>query len=378
MIYLDNAATTIHKPQGMVDAVISAFSGMGNSGRGAHNAALNASRVVYATREKAAELFGVEKPENVIFTANATMSLNIAIRGVLQPGDHVVTTACEHNSVLRPIYLLEKEGVTHTIVSADQKGQLSYEEIRDGIQPNTKLVVCTHASNLTGNVFDINKIGHFCRERGILFLVDASQTAGVLPIDMQKMKIDLLCTTGHKGLMGPQGTGLLCVGDGIQIKPFLVGGSGIHSFQKTHPDTLPAALEAGTLNGHGIAGLGASLDFLRQVGIDEIHKREQALMEQFYYGVKDIPGVKVYGSFMEQERTAIVTLNIREYDSGEVADILAQDYEILTRAGAHCAPLMHEALGTCAQGAVRFSMGYFNTEEEMERAITAVSEIAAE
>ncbi len=378
MIYLDNAATTCHKPEAVIEAVASAMRHMGNAGRGAHEASLDAARIIYETREQLAKLFGLRKPSGVAFTANSTESLNMAIQGLFQAGDHVITTAMEHNSVLRPLYLMRERGVELTIVPADQKGKIRYEDFENAVQANTKAIVCTHASNLTGNLIDIERVGSICRKHRLLFVVDASQSAGVFEIDMEAMGIDVLCFTGHKSLMGPQGIGGICVREGVNIRPLVVGGSGVHSYSKTHPGTMPTALEAGTLNGHGIAGLHAALAYLHEVGTGTIRAREQMLMRMFYDGVRKIPEVTVYGDFDEKFRAPIVALNIGSYDSGEVADALASDYGILTRAGAHCAPLMHEALGTKDQGAVRFSFSFHNTEDEVMAAVKAVEELAAE
>ena len=245
-------------------------------------------------------------------------------------------------------------------------------------RPNTRAVVCTHASNLTGNMLDIARIGAMAHAHGALLVIDASQTARAALIDMQKMGIDVLCFTGHKGLMGPQGTGGLCIRPGVELRPLLRGGTGVHSYDREQPKEYPARLEAGTLNGHGLAGLHAALDFILRQGAESIGARERQLMRRFYEGVRSIPGVTVYGDFTAPERAAIVTLNIRDYDSAEIADILAEDYGIATRAGAHCAPRMHEALGTVQQGAVRFSFSFFNTEEEADAAVSAVRELAEE
>lgn len=378
MIYLDNAATTMHKPQCVIDAVVNAMSSMGNAGRGVNDASLSASRIIYDTREKLCRLFGGENPKQIVFTNNSTESLNIAIRGLLNPGDHVITTMLEHNSVLRPLYEMEKLGVRLTIVKSDKKGRIRIEDIEDAICDDTKMIVCTNGSNLTGNYVDVGKIGEIAHKRGVLFVVDASQTAGVFPIEVRKMNIDVLCFTGHKGLLGPQGTGGMYVREGIEIRPLKSGGTGVQTYNKEQPKEMPTALEAGTLNGHGIAGLHAALSYLEETGIDTIRRREQELMRKFYEGVKDISEVTVYGDFDQKERCAVVTLNIGDYDSGEVSDALLMDYEISTRSGGHCAPLMHEALGTVEQGAVRFSFSHYNTEEEVEMAIRAVRELAQE
>ena len=378
MIYMDNAATTMHKPQEVIDAVVMAMSSMGNAGRGVNEASLSASRIIYDTREKLCRLFGAEDPRQIVFTPNSTESLNIAIKGILNPGDHVIATMLEHNSVLRPLYEMEKNGVRLTIVKSDQNGRFDLKDIEDAIAEDTKMIVCTNGSNLTGNYVDPEPVGTLARERGIVFVVDASQTAGVFPIDVQKMKIDVLCFTGHKGMLAPQGTGGMYVRKGLVIRPLKSGGSGVQTYSKTHPIEMPTALEAGTLNGHGIAGLHAAVEYLEKTGVDNIRAREQDLMWRFYEGVKDIPGVKVYGDFSSKNRCPIVTLNIGDYDSSEVSDELLTEYGISTRAGGHCAPLMHEALGTVEQGAVRFSFSHYNTEEEVDTAIEAIRELSKE
>lgn len=376
MIYMDNAATTMHKPQAVIDAVIAAMSSMGNAGRGANEASLSASRVIYDTRDKLCQFFGAENPRQIVFTNNSTESLNIAIKGLLNPGDHVITTMLEHNSVLRPLYEMEKKGVKLTIIRSNEKGTFDLKDMEDAICPETKMVICTNGSNLTGNYIDIEKVGEMAHKHGLLFVVDASQTAGVFPIDVQRMQIDVLCFTGHKGLLGPQGIGGMYVREGLAVRPLKCGGSGVQTYSKTHPAEMPTALEAGTLNGHGIAGLGAAVDYLNETGIDVVREKEQRLMRKFYEGVKEIPDVKVYGDFSTFDRCAIVALNIGDIDSSEVSDALLTEYGISTRPGGHCAPLMHEALGTVEQGAVRFSFSHYNTDEEVDAAIAAVRELA--
>ena len=326
MIYFDNAATTMHKPETVIHAVAQALNSLGNAGRGAHEASLDASRNIYGVRERIADFFHGEDPSRIAFTSNSTESLNTAVKGILKPGDHVVTTVLEHNSVLRPLYEMEEKRVEVTILPCDEYGMVYPEDFICAVRPNTKAFICTHGSNLTGNVLDVQSIGAAARERGILFVVDASQTAGVFDIDVQKMNIDILCFTGHKGLLGPQGTGGICVGDGIRIRPLKAGGSGVHTYLKEHPGDMPTALEAGTLNGHGIAGLHAALGFIKETGVETIHRREAELMRRFYDGVVQIPGVRVYGDFTSDERAAIVALNIGDYDSSEVSDELAVTY----------------------------------------------------
>ena len=377
MIYLDNAATTLHKPPQVAEAVLHAMTTMGNAARGAHSGALEASRTVFGTREKLARLFACQRADHVVFAANSTEALNIAISGLIHKGDHVISTDCEHNSVLRPLYRLEEErGVALDFVPADRRGLVDYADFERLMRPDTRAVVCTHCSNLTGNILDIGRIAGIAHSRGALLIVDASQTAGTVPIDMQALGVDVLCFTGHKGLMGPQGTGGLCIRPDVEIDPWKVGGSGVHSYDRHQPREYPTRLEAGTLNSHGIAGLSAALDVILERGVADIRRAEHALMQRFYDGVRGISGVTVYGDFSAPERGAIVALNIRDYDSSAVSDELAVTYGIATRPGAHCAPRMHAALGTTEQGAVRFSFSCYNTEQEVDAAIAAVRAIA--
>ena len=374
MIYFDNAATTMKKPDCVIEAVAQAMKTFGNSGRSAHNNALDASRCVYGAREKIAQLFRLDAPERVVFTSNSTEALNTAIFGILNDGDHVISTDLEHNSVLRPLYALEN--VEKTFLPADRKGNIRYEDFKTVLKKNTRAIVTTHASNLTGNVLDIGRIAAFAKENGLLYIVDASQSAGVLDIDMEKDPIDVLCFTGHKSLMGPQGTGGMCIRNGVEIRPLKTGGTGVQTYLEKQPEQYPVRLEAGTLNAHGIAGLSAALDFLKDTGTGIIYKHEAKLAGMFYEGISGLEGVEIYGDFSAERRAPVVSLNIRDYDSSAVSEELMETYHIATRPGAHCAPRMHRALGTESTGAVRFSFGFFNTEEEVEEGIRAVREIA--
>ena len=376
MIYLDNAATTLQKPPRVGEAIVHALQTLGNSSRGTHAGALDAAHSVYAARVKLAKLFHCARADHVVFTGNVTESLNLALCGLLGSGDHAVSTDLEHNSVLRPLYRLERErSVAVDFVPADRQGRVDYAAFERLMRPNTRLIVCTHASNLTGNLVDLKRVSDIAHRHGALLVADTAQTAGARTVDMEALGIDVLCFTGHKGLMGPQGTGGLCVREGVEIAPFKVGGTGVQTYLREQPEQYPTRLEAGTLNGHGIAGLSAALDWLNEVGPEAVHERETALMRRFYEGVREIPGVTVYGDF-SGDRAAIVALNIRDYDSGEVSDALSEDYGIATRPGAHCAPRLHEALGTRERGAVRFSFSFFNTEKEIDTAVSAVSELA--
>jgi len=378
MIYFDNAATTRTKPPEVAQAVVEAMTTFGGVGRGVHEASLDAGTTVFSARSKISDLFGGPGAKQVAFCSNATEALNTAIMGLLNFGDHAITTAASHNSVLRPLFRARFEGkISLTIIPIAPDGSVDYEAFDEAFWGNTRLAVVTHASNLTGDVYDIERMAHIAHSHDALLIVDAAQTAGVIPIDMAKQGVDIVCFTGHKSLYGPQGTGGLCVAEGLEIIPLKVGGSGTHSFDKKHPSFMPERLEAGTLNGHGIAGLLAGVEYVKDKGIDAIHDAAVALADRFVGGVSDIAGVKVYGGG-GMDRTGVVAINIGDTDSAMVADMLSSEYGICTRAGAHCAPLMHEALGTEHQGAVRFSFSHFNTEEEVDEGIRAIAAIAKE
>lgn len=378
MIYLDNAATTMNKPQTVIDAVVQAMCSLGNAGRGATSGALDAARTIHGCRAKLARLLGCPRADHVCFTPNSTAALNTVINGVVRPGDRVVTTVLEHNSVLRPLNRLATEqGVTVEHAGCDANGVLDYDELERLVTPGTRAVVVTHASNVTGNAVDVSRVAAIAHAAGALVIVDASQSAGTAHIDMRAMGLDVVCFTGHKGLMGPQGTGGLAVAEGIDVAPWAMGGTGVHSFDALQPLEWPTRLEAGTLNGHGIAGLSAGLDFIEaQGGVEAIAAHERALADRFLAGVREIPGIKLYGAFDQPTRSAIVSLNVGDIDSAEISDALMQGWGIATRPGAHCAPLMHRALGTERQGVVRFSFGYFNTDEEVDTAIDALRDLA--
>lgn len=372
MIYMDHGATSLKKPKSVIDAVCQAMTIMGNPGRGSCEAALHGARIVYGAREALSDFFHVGDPSHVIFTSNATEALNTVITGMLEAGDHVVTTAMEHNSVLRPLYRMEEQGVELTILPLDERGNISLAELERSIRENTKAVICTHVSNVTGNVNDLEQIGAICWKHHVRLVVDASQSAGSFPIDMERMKIDVLCFTGHKAMLGPQGTGGICIRGQVDIRPLKVGGSGIHSFDHRHPGALPEALEAGTLNGHGIAGLLAAVEYIRELSQEYIRKKEEELTAQLYQGLKDIPGITIYGDFRDVHRGPIVSFTYKDYDSAQVADELMVTYGIASRAGAHCAPLVHHHFGTVDQGMVRLSLSHETTEEEIRVVVKAV------
>ncbi|MDF2905709.1 MAG: Cysteine desulfurase family protein [Herbinix sp.] len=378
MIYLDNAATSYYKPKSVADAVYQALQGIGNSGRGAHEASLDAGRILLHTRIEIAELFQVGNPSRVVFTSNATESLNLAIQGLMHPGEHCITTEMEHNSVLRPLYLMEGQGVELTILPLSDKGCIDILKLEKAIKENTRAIAITHASNVTGNVNDIRSIGELCDKHQLLFILDASQSAGVLPIDMNKDRISVLCCSGHKGLMGPQGTGILALAETVKPITYKVGGTGVDSFSHGMPEELPEALEAGTQNTHGIAGLYAACKYIKEYGQEKIYEKARSLAYLFYSEIRQIPGIKVYGDMEANLRAPVIALNIRDVASGEITDELYRRFHIATRSGAHCAPLLHGAFGTKEQGMVRFSFSHFNTEEEIRAAVTALSILAEE
>ena len=378
MIYLDNAATTLHKPPQVEQAMLDALRTAGNPGRGAHEPTLHASRLVYAARCAVAKLLNAPDPSCIAFTANATQALNTALGGLFRPGDHIITTVCEHNSVLRPLYRLREIGVKLSFTGVDEKGRLRYDQWEGFLRPETRALVVTGASNVTGNGTDLARAAEFAHRHGLLLIVDAAQTAGELPLNVQVLGIDVLCFTGHKALLGPQGTGGLYVRPGLSVRPLVVGGSGVHSFDEQHPAQMPTALEAGTLNVPGLAGLCAGVEWILAQGVETLARREQALTVLFYERIRDLPNVKIYGDPEMTPRAPIVSLNIGDEDSARIADILWEEYGICVRAGAHCAPLMHKALGTAEQGTVRFSFSHFNTEAEVLQAAAAVRELAQE
>ncbi|MDD2396788.1 MAG: aminotransferase class V-fold PLP-dependent enzyme [Tissierellia bacterium] len=377
MIYLDNAATTFPKPSSVYKSVMRAMTVYGaNPGRGSHAMAIEGARIIYETRELLAELFNLDDPMRVIFTFNATDSLNIAIKGILNSGDHVVTTEMEHNSVLRPIKKLESSGVENTIVRCASDGTINLVDLESAIKDNTKLIVTTHVSNLTGTIFPAEEIGKICKKHNILYLLDASQSAGVLPIDIKKYNISFLAMPGHKGLLGPQGTGALLINSDMQIEKLKEGGTGSQSSSLEHPNFYPDKLEAGTHNLPGIAGLNAGLKYILNRGIESIYSHEKGLLDIFIAEMRKNPKIKIYGPESIEHRIGVVPININGMDSSEVADILDTEYRIAVRPGLHCAPLAHKAIGTEKLGAVRFGVGPFNKITDIMAAVDALNKIS--
>lgn len=379
MIYLDNAATTFPKPKQVYCAVLDCMENYGaNPGRAGHKLAMRAGRVIYECRENIAKLLNVSNPMNIVFTHNATDSLNLAIKGVVKSGDHIITTSVEHNSVIRPIKALEKRGIENTIVKCDKYGQLNPEDIKRSIKPNTKLIVTTHASNVCGTIIDIEEVGNIARENNILYLVDASQTLGVYDVDVQKLNVDMIAAPGHKCLLGPQGTGILYIREGLEVDILKEGGTGSNSEELFQPNMMPDRYESGTHNTPGIAGLNAGVKFVLETGIDKIRHHEEELCEYMLKRLNEVPNIKIYGPLDSKKRAAVISINIGNIDSGELTFLLDDMYDIATRSGIHCSPLAHKTLGTLIQGAVRFSLGYFNTKEDIDRAIEALIEIEKE
>ena len=376
MIYLDNAATTYPKPQKVYDSMMDCMKNYcANPGRSGHKLAMKSAREIYDTRENIAKLFNIENPMNIIFTSNATDSLNIAIKGVVNEGDHIITTSMEHNSVIRPIKSLEKYGIENTIVDCDKEGFLNIENIKNAIKPNTKLIVTTHASNVCGTLIDIKSVGEIAKENNILYLVDASQTAGVYEIDVKSINVDMIAAPGHKCLFGPQGTGILYIREGLNINISKEGGTGSKSEDLFQPDILPDKYESGTHNTPGIIGLNEGVKFILETGIENIREYEEQLCEYMLNRLKEVPNIIIYGPSDSKQRAAVISINIDKIDSGELTFLLDSEYDIATRSGIHCSPLAHKTLGTLDQGAVRFSLSYFNTKDDIDKAIDALKDI---
>lgn len=377
-LYADSSATSLYRPPSVSRAVMQAMFCAGNNGRGVNDASLAASRSVFSCRSLLASLFDAASPEQVVFTANATEALNIAIKGLLGPDCHVITTCLEHNSVLRPLYELEDSGMSLTVTECTPEGGISLSALENSIRPDTRAIVCTHASNVTGVVNDVRAIGALCEKYGLLLILDASQTAGIIPISMKLDHISALAFSGHKGLLGPQGTGGLCIAWGLRIRSLKSGGSGSHSFSRSHPSCLPEALEAGTLNAHGIAGLAAGVSFLRSVGLSAVCRREQALIRQLYERLVSVPSLCFYGCPSLRMHLPTLSFNIGSLPSAIAADELSSRFHIAVRPGIHCAPLVHRYYHTQEQGMIRVSLSFFNTEEEVDRLADAIAELAEE
>jgi cysteine desulfurase family protein len=379
MIYLDNAATSWPKPPAVVRAMRQTLvGGMGNPGRTSHHNAMNAALMVQECREQLAQLFGIANPLRICFTANTTEALNLAIKGVLSPGNHVLCSSMEHNSVWRPLVALEERGVELTVVAANASGVIDAASVEQSIKSNTKLIAMIHASNVNGAIQPIAQIGRLARERGIVFLVDASQSAGSIPIDVEAMQIDLLAFPGHKGLLGPQGTGGLYVSERVDLRPLKEGGTGSDSMSSHQPSYYPDRLESGTLNLPGIAGLNESVRFLLRKGVARIERKEAALTQQLLAGLAKIDGVIVYGPAAGVPRAAVISFNLRGMDSEFVAAQLEKRADIACRPGWHCAGLAHHTLGTGLIGTVRLSLGPFTRMAEIETALRVIAQLAGE
>jgi len=378
VIYLDNAATSWPKPESVYQAMEHCMRHAGaNPGRGGHRMALDAGRILYDCRDVLAELFHVDDPNRIAFMQNATDAINTALFGYVNTGDHVVTTAMEHNALARPLRYLERSGVKLTVVPADRYGQVNVKDIETACNAQTKLIAIGHASNVTGTMSPLEEIGAIAGKMEVRLLVDAAQTAGVEAIDVDAMGIDLLAFTGHKGLMGPQGTGGLWVREGLELKPIRWGGTGSNSESDLMPDLMPDKLESGTPNTVGIAGLAAGVRFVLDTGVDVIGQHERNLRQQLWDGLQQIPRVIAYGPDKGDRTTSVVSFNIEGLDSGQVSYILDRQFEIATRAGLHCAPWAHRSIGTFKTGTVRIGIGYFNTIEDTEKVLSAIRNIAS-
>lgn len=376
-IYLDNAATTAQKPPAVFEAMQKILSSnqYGNPSRGAHAFSLRAWQVIDHAKMLVKKLFCADDDYAVAFTANSTTALNFTLKGLLKPGDHVIATAWEHNAVLRPLYQLAKNDIAASFLPAQEKtGTLCYEQLESLLKKNTRLLVCNLASNVTGNVVELEKIKSFCQKHGLIFVADASQAAGCCPLSLADGAIDALCFTGHKSLYGPGGTGGVCLKKSLRLEPLITGGDGNFSFSHEQPASLPLVLEAGTANVAGAAGLAAGIGYILQKTPAAIFAKEQSLLQRLELGIKNVPGIITYGE-AAPKRLGVLSLNFSGIDSADVSDILWNDYQIATRSGYHCAPLMHEALGTKATGCVRFSLSDFTMEEEIDAAIFALHEI---
>jgi len=376
-IYLDHAATSWPKPPEVIEAVVHAMKhDAANPGRGSHGMAVRASRTLFDTRKAIAKLFHISNPNDIAFAMNTTMALNTAIKGFVEQGDHVIATGVEHNSVRRPLELLKKtHGITVTYMEADEEGGLDPKQVEQAIQPNTKLVIVNHSSNLTGAIMPVAEIGEITRRKGVRLLVDAAQTAGLVEIDVVAMGIDMLAFPGHKGLLGPQGTGGLYIHPEVELAPLLHGGTGSQSESIEQPKVRPDRYEAGTQNTPGLAGLRAGLHYLQQETVANIYRKEWQLTQQMIEGLNSVDRIRILGPGMGKPRTGIVSFVLEDADPSELAFILDQHYNIAVRSGYHCTPLAHQAAGTLETGAVRASVGCFTTEHEVDTFIQAVKEI---
>jgi len=371
---MDNAATSHPKPDVVIQAMTDYIKNIGaSSGRSGHRLSIEAGRIVYETREAVAELFNFSDPLRVVFCCNVTESLNLAVFGLLQPGDSVITSSIEHNSVMRPLRALEAEGVELTVVKCSQGGFLKPRDVQKAIKENTKLIVLNHASNVVGSILPIAEVGSIACENGIIFLVDVAQTAGSYPIDMEEMKIDLLAFTGHKAMFGPQGTGGLCISEGIELKPLKWGGTGSRSEEEYQPDFLPDKYESGTVNVVGLAGLGAGVRFVLSEGVQAIREKEKELTKKLMDGLSDINAITIYGGMDVDKKVGLVSFNIDGMMPSEVGFQLDEEYEIMCRVGLHCTPAAHKTIGTFPTGTVRLSISHFTTEEEVQETIKAVA-----
>lgn len=375
MLYFDNAATSWPKPEIVYETHDRVFRQGGNALRGVNQSSLAAGRLLYHTRLVLSRLFRISESNRIIFTQNVTESINVGLKGLLDPGDHVLISSIEHNAVVRPLEFLRDSGISYSVVNCSHEGQMDAAAVEPHFQQNTKLLCFSHASNVLGSILPIKDIGRIAREHGCLFMVDAAQTAGVIPIDVEDMHIDFLAFTGHKGLMGPQGVGGFYAKPGINPRPFIYGGTGVHSMKMRQPEIWPEAMESGTRNVPGIAALGAGVEFILNEGIEQIRSHEILLMNTLLEGLESIPGVSIIGPLDPSKRAGLVSCIFNNHTPEVVSFKLDQNYGIMTRAGLHCAPLAHETAGTLESGALRLSLNYFQTESEVRTLLSALEEI---
>ncbi|WP_281999587.1 aminotransferase class V-fold PLP-dependent enzyme [Geotalea uraniireducens] len=376
-IYLDNAATSFPKPDSVYNAVDLALREIGvGPGRGGYRRGMAATRLVFEAREEVAALFGIADSSRVVFTHSATESLNLALFGLLRPGDHVITTTVEHNSLARPLHLLGRQGVAVTRVEADRHGFVTAAQVAAALRPKTRLVALAHCSNVTGAIQPIGEIAAIARRAGALLLVDAAQSAGMIPIDAPALGIDLLAAPGHKGLLGPQGTGVLYLAEGVELTPLMVGGTGSFSSELDQPAAMPERFESGTLNTPGIAGLKAGVEFVRKIGVGQIRDREQLLVSRLLAGLAEIPAVTVHGPAGDEPRGGVVSITVAGIDPQTVGFRLDNDFDISVRVGLHCAPDAHRTIGTYPGGTIRISPGYFNADHDVDALLAALAQIA--
>jgi len=375
LLYFDNAGTSWPKPEVVYQTQDRVSRQGGNPGRGVNQASLQASRLLFQTREALGQLFGITHLERIIFTQNITESINVGLQGLLYPGDHILISSVEHNAVVRPLEYLKEKGISYSVIPCNPRGELDPATLGFYFRPNTRLLCCTHASNVLGSILPLNELGLIAKQHNCIFMVDTAQTAGVLPLDVEEQQIDFLAFTGHKSLMGPQGVGGFYLKQGINLRPLIYGGTGVHSLDLRQPAIWPEGMESGTRNVPAISALGTGVEYILQQGLEKIRQHEIALMSVLLEGLKNLPGVRILGPEDPASRVGLVSCIFEEYTPEEISFELDQSYNIITRAGLHCAPLAHRTAGTIERGALRFSLSYFQTESDIHALLSALKTI---